>query len=135
MEPYIPEGIYSELRTAMETRWQIVKQLNRIRNRVKRWISIYFPEFNQVFADWEGKAALIVLQDFPTPVRILEKGVEGMGRWKQDKLRGIGRKRAMCLIEAQDNLWVYGKALWLQKMTCSTCWKTINCKCSIMKEP
>jgi transposase len=101
MEPYIPEGIYSELRTAMETRWQIVKQLNRIRNRVKRWISIYFPEFNQVFADWEGKAALIVLQDFSTPVRILEKGVEGIvERWKQDKLRGIGRKRAMCLIEA-----------------------------------
>jgi len=101
MEPYIPEGIYSELRTAMETRWQIVKQLNGIRNRMKRWLSIYFPEFNQVFGDWEGKAALIVLQDFPTPVRILEKGVEGIvGRWKQDKLRAVGRKRAMCLIEA-----------------------------------
>lgn len=24
MEPYIPEGIYSELRTAMDTRWHIV---------------------------------------------------------------------------------------------------------------
>ncbi|MEG3072116.1 MAG: transposase [Candidatus Syntrophopropionicum ammoniitolerans] len=85
----------------METRWQIVKQLNRIRNRMKRWLSIYFPEFNQVFANWEGKAALIVLQDFPTPTRILERGVEGIvGRWKQDKLRGIGRKRAMRLIEA-----------------------------------
>ncbi len=101
MEPYIPEGIYSELRTAMETRWQIIKQLNGIRNRVKRWLSIYFPEFNQVFGDWEGKAALIVLHDFPTPVRILEKGIEGIvGRWKQDKLRSVGRKRAMCLIEA-----------------------------------
>ena len=101
MEPYIPEGIYSELRTAMETRWQIVKQLNGIRNRVKRWISIYFPEFNQVFGDWEGKAALIVLQDFPTPVRLLEKGVKGIvGRWKQDKLRGVGIKRATALIEA-----------------------------------
>ena len=30
LEPYIPEGIYSELRTAMETRWQTVKQLNAI---------------------------------------------------------------------------------------------------------
>jgi len=45
MEPYIPTGIYRELRTAMDTRWQIIKQLNTIRNRVKRWISIYFPEF------------------------------------------------------------------------------------------
>ncbi|MCR6547241.1 IS110 family transposase [Dehalobacterium formicoaceticum] len=101
MEPYIPEGIYSELRTAMETRCQIVKQLNTIRNRVKRWLSIYFPEFNQVFGDWEGKAAMAVLRDFPTPVKILEKGVDGIiGRWKQDKLRAVGRKRAMGLLEA-----------------------------------
>ena len=101
MEPYIPEGIYSELRTAMETRWQIVKQLNTIRNRVKRWLSIYFPEFNQVFGDWEGKAAIAVLQDFPTPVKIIEKGVDGIiRRWKQDKIRAVGRKRAMELLES-----------------------------------
>ncbi len=72
----------------METRWEIVKQLNTIRNRVKRWLSIYFPEFNQVFGDWEGKATMTVLRGFPTPSKILEKGVEGIiGRWKQDKLR------------------------------------------------
>jgi len=101
MEPYIPEDIYSELRTAMETRWRLVKQLNTVRNRVKRWLSIYFPEFNQVFGDWEGKAAMAVLQDFPTPEKILEKGVDGIiGRWKQDKLRAVGRKRAMALFEA-----------------------------------
>jgi transposase len=101
MEPYIPEGTYSELRTAMETRWQIVKQLNTIRNRVKRWLSIYFPEFNKVFGDWEGKAAIVVLRDFPTPVKIIEKGVDGIiGRWKQDKLRAVGRKRATELYEA-----------------------------------
>jgi len=101
MEPYIPEGIYSELRTAMDTRWQIVKQLNAIRNRVKRWLSIYFPEFSQVFGNWEGKAALIVLRDFPTPAKILAKGIDGIiGRWKQDKIRAVGRKRAMRLLEA-----------------------------------
>lgn len=101
MEPYIPEGIYNELRTAMDTRWQIVKQLNAIRNRVKRWLSIYFPEFGQVFGDWEGKAALIVLRDFPTPAKIAAKGIDGIiGRWKQDKIRAVGRKRAIRLLEA-----------------------------------
>lgn len=101
MEPYIPEGIYSEFRTAMETRWQIVKQLNTIRNRVTRWLSIYFPEFNQVFGDWEGKAAMTVLREFPTPAKVLEKGLEGIiGRWKQDKLRAVGIKRATALVEA-----------------------------------
>lgn len=101
MEPYIPEGVYSELRVAMETRWQIVKQLNAIRNRVLRWLSIYFPEFNKVFGDWEGKAALIVLKEFPLPTQIIDKGVLGIvERWKKDKLRAVGMKRAEALVEA-----------------------------------
>lgn len=104
MEPYIPTGIYRELRTAMDTRWQIIKQLNTIRNRVKRWISIYFPEFPTVFGDWEGKAALIMLNEFPTPEQILEKGIEGIvARWHRDKIRAVGRKRATKLYEAAKN--------------------------------
>jgi len=99
MVPYIPEGIYSEIRTAMETRWQIVKQLNRIRNRIKRWLNIYFPEFNEVFCDWEGKAALIALKEFPLPIKVLEKGVDGIvTKWQG--IRAVGRKRAVKLVEA-----------------------------------
>jgi len=64
-----------------------VKQLNVIRNWVKRWISIYFPEFLTVFEDWEGKAALIVLKEFPTPTKALEKEVEGIkAPWHEDKI-------------------------------------------------
>jgi transposase len=101
IEPYIPEGIYREIRTAMDTRWQIVKQLNVIRNRVKRWLSIYFPEFFTVFGDWEGKAALIVLKEFPTPMKVLEKGSDGIkARWHEDKIRAVGVKRAVKLLEA-----------------------------------
>ncbi len=104
MIPYIPEGIYSELRIAMETRWQIVKQLNAIRNRVQRWLSIYFPEFNKVFADWEGKAALIALREFPTPAKVLLKGTEAIvARWRKDKIRAVGLKRTVRLIEAAQS--------------------------------
>jgi transposase len=101
MEPYIPTGLFREIRTAMDTRWQIVQQLNRIRNRVQRWVSIYFPEFHTVFGDWEGKAARIVLNEFPTPEEVFQKGVDGMvARWHQDKIRAVGRKRAVKLWEA-----------------------------------
>ena len=101
MEPYIPAGIYQEMRTLMDNRWQIGKQLNTIRNRVKRWIDIYFPEFLKVFGDWEGKSALIVLNEFPIPGQIIEKGVDGIvARWHQDKIRAVGRNRAIKLIEA-----------------------------------
>jgi transposase len=93
LEPYIPSGIFREIRTAMDTRWQIVKQLNVIRNRVKRWLSIYFPEFLTVFGDWEGKAALIVLNEFPTPRQVQEKGIDGIKlRWHEAKRVNPRRK-------------------------------------------
>ena len=101
IEPYIPEGVYKELRTAMDTRWQITKQMTGVKNRVKRWISIYFPEFSQVFGDWEGKAAQIVLKEFATPAKVIAAGEDGIvTRWKQDKLRAVGHKRAQALVEA-----------------------------------
>lgn len=103
-EPYIPEGVYSELRIVMESRWQIVKQLVSIRNRVQRWLSLYFPEFHTAFSSWEGKSALIILQEMPTPEDIIAVGEEGiLRRWQQDKIRGIGSKRAKLLVEAARN--------------------------------
>ena len=103
MEPYMPVGIYRELRVAMDTRWQIVKELNAIRNRVQRWVSIYFPEFLKVFGDWEGKAAMIVLREFSTPEEILEKGIDSIvARWHKDKIRAVGKKRAGQLVEASQ---------------------------------
>ncbi|MGI6091830.1 MAG: IS110 family transposase [Veillonellaceae bacterium] len=104
MEPYIPEGVYAELRTAMNTRWQIVKNLTSIKNQINRWLSIYFPEFLRVFADWEGVAALIALRDFPTPAQVVKKGAEGIvERWKEDKIRAVGKKRADRLAEAAQS--------------------------------
>ena len=101
IEPYIPEGIYKELRTTMDTRWQIVKQLNSIRNRVKRWLSIYFPEFNNVFGDWEGKAAMMTLKEFPTPAKVVDKGADGIATcWRREITRGVAAKRVVSLVEA-----------------------------------
>lgn len=99
MEPYIPEGVYADLRVVMNTRWQIMKNLNGIKNQMDRWLRIYFPEFLQVFADWEGVAAQVVLHEFPTPTQVVQKGVDGIvARWKEDKIRAVGIKRAERLV-------------------------------------
>ena len=101
MEPYIPKGIYSELRNAMNTRWQLAKKLNSIKNQVKRWIKIYFPEFNNVFADWEGKAALMTLKELPTPEKIIKLDApEIVAIWRKKISRAVGIKRATKLIKA-----------------------------------
>jgi transposase len=104
MEPYIPEGMYSELRNAMETRWRLVKEITEVENRIQRWITIYFPEFNTVFGGWDGMAALMVLKEFPTPVKVIEKDVAGIvARWNENKIRAVGIKRASKLVEAAKN--------------------------------
>ena len=39
--PYLPEGIYAELREAVSSRDRIVKELNAATNQIKRWLKIY----------------------------------------------------------------------------------------------
>ncbi len=100
MEPYIPEGIYKELRTAMDIRWRLVQDLTAVKNRISRWLSIHFPEYGEVFGSWEGKASMLILHECPTPAKIVEKGIEGiLAIWKGSKIRAVGRKRATRLLE------------------------------------
>lgn len=101
IEPYIPEGIYKELRSAMDSRWRLVKELSAVKNRISRWICIHYPEFTKVFGDWEGKAALLILNECPTPKKVVEKGIEGIiAIWKKHKIRAVGIKRAVRLLES-----------------------------------
>ena len=100
-EPYIPEGIYSDLRIAMNMKESLSKNLNIIKNKVDHWLDKYFPEFNDIFADWEGKAALISLTEFPTPEKVLSTGVQQIFEtWKKSVKRGLGLNRAVRLVEA-----------------------------------
>lgn len=117
MEPYIPEGIYNELRVAVEIKDQITKQLVIVKNRIARWISIYFPEFNKVFADWEGKAALMTLKSFPMPAEIVKlTGEEIVVCWREEVKRAVGIKKSNKLIEAAKKSVGVSEGLELAKM-------------------
>lgn len=103
LEPYMPKGVYRELRTAMETRERYVKQLTVIGNRVQRWLSIYFPEFKTVFKDWIGKGAMIALKNFPTPEKVKLEGIESIAAmWKSEIKRAVGMKHAKRLVKAAE---------------------------------
>ena len=98
--PYIPEGVYAELRIAMNCRDRIVRELVIIQNRIERWLKIYFPEYHEVFADFEAKSSLLVLSSTPLPTDVVKAGADGVNRiWRENKLRAVGMKRAQTLYE------------------------------------
>jgi transposase len=100
-EPYIPEGIYAELRVATGCRMRIQKEMNSIKNRIQRWLKIYFPEHETVFRKFDAISSMLVLQEAPLPKDIEKLGVEGINRiWRDNKLRAVGMKRAKNLYEA-----------------------------------
>ena len=48
-----------------------------------------------------GKASLQILHECPTPVKVMEKGIDGIiAIWKGKGIRTVGKKRAIRLVEA-----------------------------------
>lgn len=102
--PYLPEGIYAELREAVSSRDRIVKELNATTNRIKRWLKIYFPEYLTVYKTFSAESGLTVLEIAPLPQDVLKLGVEGINRlWREKKLRAVGMRRAQTLVKAAHN--------------------------------
>ena len=99
--PNLLDGIYAELREGAKLRDQLVKQLMITDGRIQNVIQRYFPEFFDVFKDWEGKAALCTLKSFPFPSQIKEMTPEEvLEKWKTQVKRGVGIKKATKLVEA-----------------------------------
>lgn len=99
--PNLLEGIYAELREGVKVRDQLKQQLVITEGRIQNMIDRYFPEFFDVFGNWEGKAAFSTLKLFPFPSQIVEMAPEEVLRkWKPFVKSGVGIKRATTLVEA-----------------------------------
>ncbi|MBN2981756.1 IS110 family transposase [Cohnella algarum] len=98
-EPQLPEGIYADLRVLMNQRDRLNKDLNRVKGRIHNWLDRFFPEYIQVFKDWEGKASLITLEHFPLPQDVVSAGETSVvAMWKKHGVkRAVGPKRASLL--------------------------------------
>lgn len=101
--PYMPTGVYAELRIASNLRLQVQEELIRIKNRIARWFSIYFPEYKEVYNDLHAVSGMMILKQAPMPEDVKALGADGINRiWREAKLRGSGAglKRAKRLYEA-----------------------------------
>ncbi len=102
--PYMPVGIYAEIRSLSNLRFQTQEELTRIKNRLARWFSIYFPEYKDVYGDLKAVSGRMVLKAAPLPEDIIRLGTEGVNRiWRDAKLRGAGMKRAKTLVTAAEH--------------------------------
>ena len=102
--PYIPTGVYAEIRSLSNLRFQTQEEITRLKNRLARWFSIYFPEYKDVYGDMKAVSGRMVLKVAPLPKDIIKLGAEGVNRiWRDAKLRGAGMKRAKTLVTAAEH--------------------------------
>ena len=102
--PYIPTGIYAEIRSLSNLRLQTQEEVTRIKNRIARWFSIYFPEYKDVYGKTDAVTGMMILKVAPLPVDIRALGVEGILKiWRKKKQRGAGEKRAKTLLSAAEH--------------------------------
>ena len=104
MIPYLPDGVYAELRTLSNLRFQLQSEITRTQNRISRWFSIYFPEYNNVYGKTDAVSGLMILKQAPLPEDIVTLGVEGVNKiWRDAKVRAVGMKRAKTLVSAAEH--------------------------------
>ena len=98
--PYTPDGVYADLRIMVANRRRLIREITQIKNRFARWFAIYFPEYKDVFGDYEAKSSMMLLKVACTPKAIVELGAEKINQiWRDAKLRAVGMKRATTLCE------------------------------------
>ena len=102
--PYIPTGVYAEIRSLSNLRLQAQEEITRIKNRIARWFSIYFPEIKDVYKNPGAVSGLMILKVAPLPKDIVKLGVDGVNQiWRDAKLRAAGLKRAKTLVTAAEH--------------------------------
>ncbi len=102
--PYIPTGIYAEIRNLSNLRIQAQEEITRIKNRIARWFSIYFPEMKDVYKKPDAVSGMMVIKKAPLPCDIKKLGVDGVNQvWRDAKLKGAGIKRARTLVSAAEH--------------------------------
>lgn len=97
--PYLPEGLYADLRRLSMFRDQLNEDRIRHINRLHREMKIYFPEYKDAFGKVDGAFCMEVLKEAPFPDDIIRLSEEGLREiWHSAKLRGRGYSRAKEII-------------------------------------
>ena len=98
--PYLPEGLYAELRRLSMFRDQLNEDRVRNINRLHREMKIHFPEYREALGKIDGAFTLELLKKAPFPQDIASLGADGIRQiWHDAKFRGRGYGRAEEIVE------------------------------------
>lgn len=100
----VADGVYAEIRTLNSLRVFAQEEAIRLKNRIARWFSIYFPNYKDVYGNVNAISGLMVLKKAPLPEDIVKLGVEGVNHiWRESKVRSVGLKKAKELVTAASH--------------------------------
>ena len=102
-EPYLPEGIWAELRNLSNTRAELVRKQNAVKNRIVATIDEYFPEYTKIFNNILSRTSEEILKKCPFPEDIKSIGEEELlNHIKETVKRGYSKKQVKEIYELAE---------------------------------
>ena len=102
-EPYLPEGIWADLRNLSNTRAELVRKQNAVKCRLIATIDEYFPEYTKVFKKVLSRTSEEILKECPFPEDIKSIGKEGLLKHiKETVKRGYSKKQVEKIYELAE---------------------------------
>lgn len=105
-EPYLPEGVWAELRNLSNTRAEIVSKQSAVKNRIIATMDEYFPEYTKVFKSIFSRTSEEILKECPFPEDIKSLGKKDLlEHIKKTVKRGYSKKQVEEIYElAQESI-------------------------------
>ncbi len=99
-EPYLPEGVWAELRNLSNTRAELVRKQNAVKCRLVATMDEYFPEYTKVFNKVLSRTSEEILKRCPFPEDIKSLGEEELLKHIKDTVkRGYSKKQVKEIFE------------------------------------
>ena len=101
-EPYLPEGVWAELRNLSNTRAELVRKQNAVKNRMIATMDEYFPEYTSTIKIF-SRTSEEILKKCPFPEDIKSLGKEGLLKHiKETVKRGYSKKQVKTIYELAE---------------------------------
>ena len=118
--PYLPEGLYADLRRMSMLRDQLTEGRIRNVNRLHREMKIYFPEYRDAFGKLDGAFTLEALKAAPFPEDIVRLGEDGLKEiWRRSVNWHRWRLRRSSIVIM---LWLRKNNIYIRMMESVTGW-------------